>query len=836
MDNNSENTAPSLERGLELMKQNRLEAAKEIFTLICRENPENTEAWYQLSSINGMLGDIDAAGECSRRVLDLQPNHGEALANLGNVHFSQGKYHEAIAQYRLALQIKPNDTGALSNLGSALSTVGQYEEAAACYQACLQINPNLLTVYFNLGNLRMTEGKYDKAVANYKQAIHLNPKEALLWNNLGIAQSKLANKDDSVTSFQEALRLKPDYIDAHNNLANIFFNLGHVDKALDHYKQVLHLEPKSPGAYINLGTIYTEQRKLDQAVTCFRQALEIDSTNTSALNYLGQTCRLLGQFEIYFDYYRKAIEIMPDPLTARTDFMKIIENMNLNEYIPWLDEEIKNCFLIEGINYNPLEVVAAQILKHKFGISLPIEDNPERLNTLIQQIAKDDLLMMVLEKTINIDSDLEAVFTKVRRALLYKHILGDKLNHNELRLTSALARQGLNNEYVFAVDEDEERQVAKLENIIDQQTPSTNSPNEELECNLLVYGMYKRFYSLSSREHINNMARTAWSEAIDHLLEEALINPIEEEKIKQNIPCIASIEDQTSQLVQSQYEQNPYPRWIAMPRKNKENFKDYMRQLFPHFVPPPFLDGATRVLVAGCGTGQHPIQMALKYDNFEILAVDISKSSLAYAIRMARKYNVNNIRFMQGDILDLSKLNDQFDIIECIGVLHHMKDPLKGWKILSDLLVNNGLMAIGLYSEKARKRIVAAREIIKNEKLTPDINSIRKFRTRILNHEFGDLLYELHKRPDFHSTSGCRDLIFHFQEHRFTLPQIAEAVKNLGLKFLGFSLHHPNIEKLYRKNFPEDADMTNFLFWEQLESKYPYTFPGMYNFWCQKIP
>ena len=39
---------------------------------------------------------------------------------------------------------------------------------------------------------------------------------------------------------------------------------------------------------------------------------------------------------------------------------------------------------------------------------------------------------------------------------------------------------------------------------------------------------------------------------------------------------------------------------------------------------------------------------------------------------------------MQADILDLHKLNKQFDIIESVGVLHHMNDPLLGWKILTD--------------------------------------------------------------------------------------------------------------------------------------------------------
>ena len=61
---------------------------------------------------------------------------------------------------------------------------------------------------------------------------------------------------------------------------------------------------------------------------------------------------------------------------------------------------------------------------------------------------------------------------------------------------------------------------------------------------------------------------------------------------------------------------------------------------------------------------------------------------------------------MQADILDLGNLNKQFDIIESVGVLHHMDNPMEGWKVLTDCLKPGGLMMIGLYSELARKHIV----------------------------------------------------------------------------------------------------------------------------------
>ena len=39
---------------------------------------------------------------------------------------------------------------------------------------------------------------------------------------------------------------------------------------------------------------------------------------------------------------------------------------------------------------------------------------------------------------------------------------------------------------------------------------------------------------------------------------------------------------------------------------------------------------------------------------------------------------------------------------------------------------------------------------------------------------------------DFYSLSELRDLLFHVQEHRFTIPLIKDHLNKLGLKFCGF--------------------------------------------------
>ena len=86
-----------------------------------------------------------------------------------------------------------------------------------------------------------------------------------------------------------------------------------------------------------------------------------------------------------------------------------------------------------------------------------------------------------------------------------------------------------------------------------------------------------------------------------------------------------------------------------------------------------------KILIAGCGTGQQLI-LAQRYKNAKIIAIDISSKSLAYAQRKLDEYQIKNVKLIQMDILDIEILNEKFDIIECVGVLHHMEHPLDGFR------------------------------------------------------------------------------------------------------------------------------------------------------------
>ena len=107
-----------------------------------------------------------------------------------------------------------------------------------------------------------------------------------------------------------------------------------------------------------------------------------------------------------------------------------------------------------------------------------------------------------------------------------------------------------------------------------------------------------------------------------------------------------------------------------------------------------------------------PLRLLFDINIGEILAIDLSLASLAYALRKTEEFSLKSIRYMQADILNLRKLDQKFDLIECAGVLHHMENPMVGWKILTECLKPGGLMMIGLYSDLARQHIAKVRREI----------------------------------------------------------------------------------------------------------------------------
>ena len=144
----------------------------------------------------------------------------------------------------------------------------------------------------------------------------------------------------------------------------------------------------------------------------------------------------------------------------------------------------------------------------------------------------------------------------------------------------------------------------------------------------------------------------------------------------------------------------------------------------------------------------------------------------------------------------------------------------------------NGYLKLGLYSEYARKHIVKLKEFVKKNNFQTNITDIRNFREFAKNNSKENLFQKINLNFDFYSTSSVRDLIFHVQEHRYTLPKIENLLKKFDLEFLGFT--NSIIKKEYSKIYPEDLKNTSLENWNNFEINNQDIFREMYQFWVRK--
>jgi SAM-dependent methyltransferase len=217
-----------------------------------------------------------------------------------------------------------------------------------------------------------------------------------------------------------------------------------------------------------------------------------------------------------------------------------------------------------------------------------------------------------------------------------------------------------------------------------------------------------------------------------------------------------------------------------------------------------------------------------------VLAVDLSMASLAYAARKTREAGIPNIEYAEADILKLGLIGRTFDRIEAVGVLHHLADPRTGWRSLLSILRPGCIMDVGLYSKTARRAVVAARQFVAARGYRGTKDGIRRFRRELLVTRPG-FANSLVASPDFYSTSGCRDLLFHVVEHQFNILEIAQFLSEQGLVFLGFRLAFDILDR-YRRQFPDPDALTDLNRWNAFEEANPSTFASMYRFAVRKKP
>ena len=776
----------------------------------------------------GRLGDAETL---YRQVLARDPGHADALHLLGLTVASGGQTEAAVALIEQALARNPAMPQALFNLAGLRRRQGAPEAARTHYERALRLDPRYAAAHFALASLDQESGAAEAAAAGYERGLALSPGQPQALNNLALLRLAKGEGEAALALLRKALMVAPQQRSLQVNLARALLVCGQAGQALQAAEAAAEADPAAlEPQLIRAAALKAKARPAEAAEVLRRLLARHPESHEAAMQ--------LALLEIDRGGYGEALGILarllqrPDPTAAHwARFAGLLRLLRIDRYDADLAALLLRAFAQPDLDPQDLAAAALSLLHDDPGLVRfwALAGPPGDEEALGREVAAAlgeaelSLLLALLEHCILPDATLEQVLTAARHGLL---ILaeGDERPGSLLRFAVALARQCFMNEYLYRVTPAEQRRLDGLLGRFASQGPG---PADAYA--IAVIACYRPLAGVAALQH-----RTR-PESLAALYRIQLDEPLAEAALAEGIERLTPIEAPVSRAVRAQYEENPYPRWSSLARLQPLPLAAVLRQVLPQLeIDPASLPTVPRILIAGCGTGRHALLAAQLYHGADLLAIDLSLASLAYGQRQARALGLEQVRFAQADIMALPADLGPFTLIECSGVLHHLGDPLAGWKALVAQLAPGGFMKVALYSEAARRHVVAARRLIAARGWRASAEEIRLCRAEIQARDHDPQFAKLAAGRDFYSLSLCRDLIFHVQEHRFTLPQIEAMIADLGLEFLGLEGPDAEMKRRYRARFPDDTALVSLANWDRFEAEEPDCFAEMIQLWLRK--
>ena len=798
-------------------------------------------------------GQIQKANKHFTDILGVQPRHAHANHNMGLLAESAGNAKAALVFFKTALESHPKNNqfwlryiGALIKLdhindaqdalsqaqNNGIKSVGvdRLEHIISDIQANkekpqdppLNQQRDIISAY--------TKGHLQHALTDATSALKAYPHSVILCNIAGAACAGLLQFDRAIDYYQIAIKLNPKFVEAHYNMASALQKKGDLKGAIKAYKQAVLIKPDYADAFYNLANTLKDMGELGAAIKSYKQAIKINPDLHNAHNNMGNALKDMGKLTAAIESYKRAIKINSSHEDAYRNLGKSLQNVVFTRP----DSDLKSIIhsMLESANQaRPKDIAAAALsllklepaVKEFLSTHVSGEDL-QLLERLIANVDEEPLFLKLMTLCPLGDLAFEKILTNARSVLLMS---ANNISAAPATLCflSALALQCFANDYLYHQTDEETKSLTILETLVAQALLKGIQPSPQW---VLILGSYK---ALHQYQWCGQLSLTQDLQAV---LAMQVFEPQQEHYLKTKIPILKELSDKVSSKVRDQYEESPYPKWIDLglilsPAPIAKVVKALKVRLADHKI---FEVEAPAILIAGCGTGQHSIDTAARFKNAKVLAIDLSLSSLAYAQRKTEAFGVQNLEYMQADLLDLGQLNKTFDIIESSGVLHHMEKPMAGWKVLVSCLKVGGLMKIGLYSELARQHIAKMREEIQQLNMGTDHIGMKRFRNGVIRSKAPHHQLII-SSPDFHSMGSLQDLLFHVQEHRFTIPQIQHCLTKLGLKFCGFEVG--TITQDFKRTNSGEDDAYDLIKWHTYEQAHPHAFAGMYQFWCQKV-
>jgi tetratricopeptide (TPR) repeat protein len=278
-----------LNKGITLLKINRVSDAREILTQAIVLDPTLVQANLVRSETALRMGDLVAAEEDLKTIAKIYQDSTRYFLIHGNLMNARGTQSEALADYDRALTLSNKNVEALVNRGAIYYQLKSYELAKKDFTKAAQLNPASPEALNNLGLIATKETNWEQAISYFDLILNSNPAEPLALNNKGFVLLQTGNNTEAKKLIDRSLDIFPANGYALRNLGIYYQKNGEPEKAINEFNKAIEIAEPVEMLYGLTGSLYFQQKNKPKACELWtRGAVLKDSISVSQL---AKNCR-----------------------------------------------------------------------------------------------------------------------------------------------------------------------------------------------------------------------------------------------------------------------------------------------------------------------------------------------------------------------------------------------------------------------------------------------------------------------------------------------------------------------------------------------------------------
>lgn len=281
-----DDTAARVAKGLQALREKRLEDARAHCMAVLEENPNQPDALRVLGLLLVEIGKVSEAATLLQRAVTLSPGSALLRNDLAVAWFRLGRLEDCHRELEQALALQPDYGDALANMGKLQKRLGDLPASTAAFRKAVEALPEHVPHRVALGEVLLDHGDVEEAKAAFAESVRRDPTSARAQLGLARALHQAGRPHEASDAFQAAIRLKPDSAEAFYGWGAVLAEGGDHASALELLEQALRLRAHHVPSLVQRGLVLAHLGRRDEALESLRAALERDPSNLDARHML----------------------------------------------------------------------------------------------------------------------------------------------------------------------------------------------------------------------------------------------------------------------------------------------------------------------------------------------------------------------------------------------------------------------------------------------------------------------------------------------------------------------------------------------------------------------